>query len=704
MQNGGKKDLNNEIFMLGEWRIDPALNRIARAEKSVQLEPRAMMVLLYLASKPEEVFSRSEIMDDVWTDSIVNDEALTRIISLLRQALEDDPKKPRFIETIYKRGYRMLAIPGKVPSTPASVPANPTILEKNPNRRPLMVSAVLVVLVLAVVLGIKMQGSKPAQTNSWDTAWIQTPLTSYPGFEFFPAISPDGSRVAFAMSGPQGSQTNLWIKEIDTDSTFTLPTQTGFPFLFAWSPDCGNIAYVNNETPKSIRLVSLEDGTDRELFLGDFPLWGLDWSSDGKKIVISMRGANKGALRLHLIHLDDNSIQCLTSAPIGVGSDIFPAFSPDGRQLAFCRRHRNLYNRIHILSLINGDVEVLKPEFGKVTGLDWASDGKRLLIASFPEEIGLLQFFDFATGLLQEMNTQTSDIEGISSAQAVDRIVVTEIQEDIDILAVDLRNREDLRFEESDFNSTKNDRNPAFSPDGTKTAFVSLRSGFSEIMVKDSADLAPRRLAQLKNWDVSNFFWSPDGKFIAANAISPDCTRVVVLDLDGNSSIISSEGCRDIATSWSADGTGIFIQSDRSGEEMTWLIRRDGSDPEIVMPHPGVVLGERASSGNLVFLQRRRTGIWQRDLTDGSEHELIGAEISQGWFLRHLKGERVFFAKNLEKSTILGYFDLETSLRVDFVELPIPGIAGFSLSPNDYLLLIARNNRLGSDLVLLDAP
>jgi TolB-like protein/DNA-binding winged helix-turn-helix (wHTH) protein/tetratricopeptide (TPR) repeat protein len=98
-------------YRIGNCRVDPATGRIQGNDCDVRLQPQAIKVLTYLAGRPGEVVSRSEIEDAVWQDRVVGYDALTSIVFKLRKALGDDPKKPRIIETLSKRGYRLLAAP-----------------------------------------------------------------------------------------------------------------------------------------------------------------------------------------------------------------------------------------------------------------------------------------------------------------------------------------------------------------------------------------------------------------------------------------------------------------------------------------------------------------------------------------------------------------------------------------------------------------
>ena len=96
-------------FRVGEWLVEPSLNRVARDGVSVQLELKAMDVLLCLAGRPGELIDKRELVDAVWQTEFVSDNTLTRRIAELRDAFDDDARNPSYIETITKRGYRLIA-------------------------------------------------------------------------------------------------------------------------------------------------------------------------------------------------------------------------------------------------------------------------------------------------------------------------------------------------------------------------------------------------------------------------------------------------------------------------------------------------------------------------------------------------------------------------------------------------------------------
>src|SRR6267142_126409 len=94
---------------VGEWLVDPATNQIARGAERVHLEPKVVDLLLALAGRADQVVSREELLAQVWSGVIVGDDVLTQGVIKLRKALGDASGESRYIQTIPKRGYRLIA-------------------------------------------------------------------------------------------------------------------------------------------------------------------------------------------------------------------------------------------------------------------------------------------------------------------------------------------------------------------------------------------------------------------------------------------------------------------------------------------------------------------------------------------------------------------------------------------------------------------
>jgi len=116
----------DDTLRIGSWWVRPRVSRLERAGRAVHLRPKSMDVLVFLAKHAGEVATRAELLDAAWPGVNVAEEGLTRCIADIREAFEDTPHQPAFVETVAKRGYRLIApvewiAEPETPPTPAGL-------------------------------------------------------------------------------------------------------------------------------------------------------------------------------------------------------------------------------------------------------------------------------------------------------------------------------------------------------------------------------------------------------------------------------------------------------------------------------------------------------------------------------------------------------------------------------------------------------
>jgi len=114
-----------QLFRLGHWRVDCAAGQIDDGGQQRRLEPRLVRIVQLLAAAQGQVLTRQALFDGVWPNQEITDQTLDSNISRLRQRLGDDPKAPRFILTVPKRGYRLLVAAEPEPVDLVAVPNVP---------------------------------------------------------------------------------------------------------------------------------------------------------------------------------------------------------------------------------------------------------------------------------------------------------------------------------------------------------------------------------------------------------------------------------------------------------------------------------------------------------------------------------------------------------------------------------------------------
>ena len=99
---------SNDTLVFPPFRLDVVNEQLWRGSTLLPLRPKTFEVLLYLSRNAQRLVTKQELLENIWTDTIVSDELLRGYIRELRETLGDDAKKPRYIETVPARGYRFL--------------------------------------------------------------------------------------------------------------------------------------------------------------------------------------------------------------------------------------------------------------------------------------------------------------------------------------------------------------------------------------------------------------------------------------------------------------------------------------------------------------------------------------------------------------------------------------------------------------------
>ena len=159
---------DQKAWLFDDFEVDLRAWRLSKAGVPIGLEPKALELLALLIERPGEVVSKAEILDRVWKDTAVTENAMVRVIAQIRTALGDDAKSPRYLETVHTRGYRFVASVAPAPSAPP--PGQPAAASGPRRRRPglLVIAAAMGVIVVAVFAWNGLRGDAPARGAAAD--------------------------------------------------------------------------------------------------------------------------------------------------------------------------------------------------------------------------------------------------------------------------------------------------------------------------------------------------------------------------------------------------------------------------------------------------------------------------------------------------------------------------------------------------------
>ena len=238
-------------FRLGEWLVQPTLCRLSKDGHPVHVRPKVMDLLDYLAAHPGEIVSKDRLLHEVWQTEAITESTLTRTVTELRQALGDDAGQSRLVETIPKRGYRLIGevwpvesagiVPTALPGHPADATAGAVAHGSGPpQRRPgmlvalILAGAALAVLTVVLVLQTARSGVG-ARTQPRTAEPVVTRLTFEPGLQIDPAFSPDGRYLAYA-ANERGSF-DIWVRPVAGGEPLRLTSNPAHDWQPSWAPD-----------------------------------------------------------------------------------------------------------------------------------------------------------------------------------------------------------------------------------------------------------------------------------------------------------------------------------------------------------------------------------------------------------------------------------------------------------------------------------
>ena len=721
-------------FSAGEALVQPSLNRISIHGRVCQVEPKVMQVLVLMARRPGTVVPREDFLEIVWAGTIADDYLLNRAVSELRKILDDDPQAPRYIETIRKGGYRLIApvAPARVAAAvalpaqevppaevPASSPAPATApapapqsasasppLPVAPRRRGYGYAAVAAAGIAG--LAIAVYALRPALPPPPAEAYEVRPLTSLVGRELEPALSPDGSRVAFIHDGTGAF--DVYVKTIGSEDILNLTRSAVDERYPAWMPDGRALLFARAGADgiSLLRVSALGGGITRVLQdPAMHEIRGLGLSPDGRHVVYAAREAADAPYRLFLAALDGSSRRELTSPAPGTLGDIDPRFARDGRSLVFVRGVNEVTKDIYRVPLEGGEPVRLTADNRKLNGLAWSPDGSRLLFTSTRSGMYALWSADADGGDLRRLMLGNEDVHQPTTTAGVDAIAFEQWNHRSRLRQIDLARPEAAP---SPAQSTRWDSQPAWSPDGARLAFTSNRGGPHGIWVSRSDGSEAVQVASFGGAFIDNPAWSPDGTRIAFDGSPDGRVAIYVVSPEGGAPQRVVDGPGDARNpSWSRDGAWLYFESNRSGQWQVYAQPAAGGEAVAVTPGAGSNARESVDGRHLLFTKPGLRGLWRVPRQDWSQaipaaqEQLLLAglapEDSSNWAPAR---DGVYFVRRPQgEAPRLAHAGAEGGNVTDIAPLP-SGFEGwgFDLSPDQTQLVFSEMTLRESDLRL----
>ena len=541
------------------------------------------------------------------------------------------------------------------------------------------------------------------------------PLASYPGVEGPPALSPDGSLVAFAWSGSAeaGRPTDIYVKAVDSEALRQLTATPASESSPAWSPDGRSVAFVRNGN--GVFTISQLGGAERQVSASGTQV---AWAGDAKSVLIRDRERDNAPFGIHQLFLDTLERRRLTQAPVGAGDYKFEV-SPDGSTLAFIRFEKSGISDLYVVSMRGGEPRRLSNWNAEINGLSWTPDGRDIVYSVNEPTASRLWRIDAHSATLGR-GSPLADIPAAAMNPSISRSIPGQparlafqtITRDVDLHLMDLDAAlVNNTIQSQPFsNSTRVEGSARFSPDGRRIAFVSLRSGAPDVWIAERDGSGLRQITALGAAGVFISEWSPDGTRIAFEAAIAGNSDVYLVGADGGHlQRLTTEPSIDGIPIWSRDGQWIYFGSTRAGAiPDVWRMSSNGGKPTR-LTRTGAFQPQESSDGRYLYYLDRwpggaaNEGRVMRVPVGGGQAELV---LEHVWpFLWAVTDTGiVFVTREPDFDTIDLYrFSEQRTVRVGRLGFRIPGIyAHMTASRDGRWVLATKMERFDSDLMRLD--
>jgi Tol biopolymer transport system component len=547
--------------------------------------------------------------------------------------------------------------------------------------------------------------SRPDQL-SFDAGSRAVPFTTSEGLELYPAISPDGTELAYVASGSSNLQElSLYVKPISGGREVRLTSEPGQLNSPAWSPDSQRIAFAREQSDSSFQICIAQVRGGSEVVVATITgfFGGLDWSPAGSVLVVSYWIKDEQPFRLVLMDLDSHSSRQITFPDTGTYGDHAPHFSRDGMSLAFLRSSSYLSDFLYIVPSSGGAARQITSTAAWITGLSWTEKKDELLFSAEP--LGESGLWTVSTTSRRVHRLTTFSAASPTISRDGSRLFCTQQRSSSRIYRIGLNapnsNPEKL------ISSTQVDRLPQYSPDGKKIAFESTRSGTREIWVADASGENAVQLTHFGGPWTGSPRWSPDGLQIAFDSRPSGNGDIFAISAFGGSPRqLTFRASNEVIPSWSADGKWIYFGSDENGTWQIWKVPASGGSP-VQFTHNGGYMGVVSTDGAwFYFTKDHQAGIWRVPSGGGKEEKVIENLSGRDWSLWGLHENKIIFLDRhaSANASIVGY-DVQSRRGTGpyFVFQHSPGFdLGLTVSPDGRWLAYGEDEETGSDIVMVE--
>jgi len=700
----------SKIFSVGGFTVERELNTISHNGQSHIVEPKVMALLCYLSCHANEVISRDKLMTDVWR-SQVSEGAVNRVVGLLRKALSDSADSPRYIQTIAKKGYRLIA---DVKNIEDEKKADPTSLTKHSNANLWLTklstnNLILIALILISILLVINWQSVTSTSNKSFTITNPTfeQLTSEQGFEYDASLSQDDTWLVYRHRKNANQSYHLYLKKRDQQQKIQLTDSAFNDRSPAISHDKSKVVFFRKgQNTCHLNLLTLDENANPIKVKKLYQCGAVEhysnvvWAPDNLSVYFTDRVNRSMPYQIYQLHLSTLKVDEITGREDNYYGDNELSLSPSGEQLLFFRNKYWGNNQVFVKNLITKEQRKIT-ELGFLSWTpSWTPD-EQGIIFSDNRSGGKLKLLDIATGDIHTLYQSAHSINSPQLSASGKHIVYSSKTADVDLWQREFTHNtaNDLRLQprvKLAVNSSRNDSQPIYSKDGRSLLFMSNRNGEFQLWLKKEDGLLAIESLPI-NTKIDTYAWHPDGvqAVIAtsdkkAYLLNTNTLTVELIDLSGQSAAFPS---------FSPNGSSLYFSSDKSGDWQIWRYNFKAQNTVQITQQGGFQVKADDIDDLLYFTKYRQQGIWQLNLKT-TEEKLIVSKVSHSL---NFKVCADFIYYSTESDNIeLWRMDLTTAKSQKILTAALNSNFKFDLADNCKKLTFSQRENIESDILMLN--
>jgi Tol biopolymer transport system component/DNA-binding winged helix-turn-helix (wHTH) protein len=735
-------------YSFGGFTLDIDGGFLRRGAEEVALRPKPFEVLLYLVEHHGRVVSKTELTRAVWPDVAVMDNTLAQCLVEIRRALGDASQQ--LIRTVARRGY-VFTLPVTTPTVQfprspaitaegrgtAAFRAEPTTGRRQKRR---FTASTMALLAVAAGAGVLSPLARWMWRPAASEALVAMPLNSLPGVQRYPSFSPDGNHVAFTWTAPkQGNQDNkdVYVQQIGSGPPLRLTSDPRIDYSPAWSPDGRWIAFLRRQWQaglSELRLIAPLGGPERKL--GEIRVRDtyyinppyLAWCPDSSCLVVTDSAGEGKPAALFLVSLENGDKKPLTHPRFPAIGDTNPAVSPDGHWLVFRRQVAMENGELYALRLGKGQPAQAPASAGSPAAMGepqritpatlnasyptWIP-GSDAILFSARESLWRLRVPGESTPVRLPFAGEDGIMPVVSGRAA--RLVYVRSFQDTNIwrVGVSAPGAPASAPPALAISSTRYDSTPQLSPDSSRVAFVSRRSGRGEIWVADPDGSNAVQLTSMGAVSGAPC-WAPDGERIVFQSNPEGQFDVYVVPAGGGKPHnLTSHAAVDARPSFSRDGRWIYFTSNRTGQLDIWRMPTAGGHPVQVTTNGAFAAFESPDGAWLYYSQTMDTPspLWRQPVSGGVPVKVLEGivraafSVIEGgiYYIDRPSGEGgLLYTDQPSGETRLQYFDL-ANRRTTTVARNLGNIfLGLTASKDGRTILYSRLDTAVDDLMVVE--